>query len=93
VEVQDLPLPSEQLAEAAFEEFDKNWEDAASKSGDKPSLMKVGGHQLQHMRRPRPAAPCKHPACAPPSRPAPAQPPSLVRAAARPALPCARARA
>jgi hypothetical protein len=41
VDVQDLPLPSNQHAEASFEEFDKNWNEATSKTGDKPSLMKV----------------------------------------------------
>jgi hypothetical protein len=51
VEVEDLPLPAEQLAEAAFQEFDKNWEEAQTKAGGKPSLMKVSVLLLQHMRQ------------------------------------------
>jgi hypothetical protein len=39
VEVADLPLPSNQQAEPAFAEFDKNWDEAVA-SGE-PKLMKV----------------------------------------------------
>lgn len=39
VDVSDLPLPSEQQAEPAFQEFDRNWDEAVA-AGD-PKLMKV----------------------------------------------------
>jgi hypothetical protein len=39
VEVSDLPLPSQQQAEPAFREFDRNWQEAVS-AGD-PKLMQV----------------------------------------------------
>jgi hypothetical protein len=39
VEVSDLPLPSNQQAEPAFQEFDKNWDEAVA--AGEPKLMKV----------------------------------------------------
>lgn len=39
VEVSDLPLPSNQQAEPAFAEFDKNWDEAVARG--EPKLMKV----------------------------------------------------
>lgn len=39
VEVSDLPLPSNQQAEPAFEELDKNWNEAVAAGN--PKLMKV----------------------------------------------------
>lgn len=44
VEVEDLPLPSNQQAEPAYEELSRNWETAVlegAKSGKQPSLLKV----------------------------------------------------
>jgi hypothetical protein len=44
VEVSDLPLPSNQQAEPAFEEFDKNWNEAVAAGN--PKLMKVNVQRL-----------------------------------------------
>jgi ATP-binding cassette subfamily C (CFTR/MRP) protein 1 len=43
VTVDELPLPSAQQAEPAFEEFDRNWEEAlrSAPNGENPKLMKV----------------------------------------------------
>ncbi len=44
VTVDELPLPEQQQAEPAYEEFNKNWEDAvaeAKTNGTQPKLMKV----------------------------------------------------
>ncbi len=40
ITVDELPLPHEQQSEPAFEEFDRNWEQA-KKENSKPKLMKV----------------------------------------------------
>jgi hypothetical protein len=44
--VSDLPLPSNQQAEPAFQEFDKNWDEAVANG--EPKLMKVRDLDLQH---------------------------------------------
>lgn len=52
VTVEELPLPSTQQAEPAFEELSAKWETAvleSAKSGKKPSLLKV--RRLRRRRR------------------------------------------
>ena len=49
VGAEDLPLPEEQQAEVAYEEFNRSWEEAvaeAKTSGKQPRLRKVRLVQL-----------------------------------------------